>query len=74
MRAETRKEIHGAHLGINGCSRRARETLFWPGMSDEIINYINTCETCRKYEVSNQKEPLMSHEAPSRLLQQLLGD
>ena len=36
MRAETRKEIHGAHLGINGCLRRARETLFWPGMSDEI--------------------------------------
>ena len=65
MRAETRQEIHGAHLRINGCLRRARETLFWPGMSDEIKNYINACETCRKCEVSNQKKPLMSHEAPS---------
>ena len=65
MRAETRKEIHGAHLGFNGCLRRARETLFWPGMAGEIKTYINACETCRKYKVLNQKEPLMSHEAPS---------
>ena len=62
MRGDMRKEIHAAHLGINGCLRRARETLFWRGMSDDIKNYINSCETCRKYEISNPKEPLMSHE------------
>ena len=65
MRADTKKEIHAAHLGINGCVRRARETLFWPGMADDIKQFISKCETCRKYEISNQKEPLMPHEAPS---------
>ena len=65
MRADTKKEIHAAHLGINGCVRRARETVFLPGMADDIKQFISKCETCRKYEISNSKEPLMPHEAPS---------
>ena len=52
-------------LVFYGCVRRARETLFWPGMADDIKQFISKCETCRKYEISNQKEPLMPHEAPS---------
>ena len=65
IRGETKKQIHAAHLGINGCITWARETLFWPGMADDMRTFISSCETCRKYETCNQKEPLMSHESPS---------
>ena len=50
--------LHASHLGVESCLRRARETIFWPGISNEIKEMIATCETCRKYETSNQKEPL----------------
>lgn len=64
MRGQMKKAIHTSHIGIESCLRRARECLFWPGMNADIKQYISMCETCRKYEMSNQKETLMNHELP----------
>ena len=36
LRYQTMKQLHGSHIGINGCLRRARECLFWPGMNAKI--------------------------------------
>jgi hypothetical protein len=36
MRQEMLNKIHKAHQGAESSIRRARETLFWPGMSAEI--------------------------------------
>ena len=38
------KSIHNSHLGVNGCLNRARECLYWPGMTGDIKNYVSTCE------------------------------
>ena len=32
------KSIHNSHLGVNGCLNRARECLYWPGMTGDIKN------------------------------------
>ena len=61
-----KEKIHSSHLGIDGCLRRARESIFWPNMNAEIREYISGCETCRKFETANPKEPLMSHDIPDR--------
>ncbi|XP_062516181.1 uncharacterized protein K02A2.6-like [Corticium candelabrum] len=60
------EKIHYAHLGINGCIRRAKECLFWPGMTAAIRDYVERCETCRLFDHKQHKETLMSHEIPSR--------
>ena len=39
------KQIHESHLGINKCKQRARETLFWPGMSQQVQNMVEDCPT-----------------------------
>ena len=70
LRRDMKEKLHASHLGVESCLRRARETIFWPGMSNEIKEMIATCETCRKYETSNQKEPLMPLEVPSRAWEQ----
>ena len=36
MRAEMLKKIHASHIGIEGCLRRAREILYWPGTEHTI--------------------------------------
>ena len=64
LRSEIKKAIHSSHIGIDGCLRRARECVFWPGMSADIREYITTCETCRKFEVDQPKETLMQHDVP----------
>ena len=30
------KKVHASHIGVEGCLRKARDVLFWPGMSAEI--------------------------------------
>ena len=39
--------IHGTHLGIVKCKQRARETLYWPGMSAQIEDKVKNCTMCR---------------------------
>ena len=57
--------IHRSHIGVNGCLR-ARESIYWPGMTSAIKDHISQCETCRSYETTQQKEKLFPHEIPER--------
>lgn len=66
MREDMKKCLHSSHLGIEGCKRRARESIFWPGMNDEIRQFISKCETCQSFQPAQQTEPLMPIEIPSR--------
>ena len=66
LRSEMKEAIHFAHVGIEGCLRRARECIYWPGMTGELKSYIQMCETCNKYHDGQKKETLMSHEVSDR--------
>ena len=71
MSGKMLKKIHNSHLGVNGRLNRARECLYWPGMSSDIKNHVSTCEACREYERSQPKEMLRSHEVPNRAWQRV---
>ena len=60
------ERIHSSHIGINGCIRRAREALFWPGMIKNIKDTVEKCSICQTMQMSLQHEPLMSHAVPDR--------
>ena len=62
VRTDMLDRIHSSHIGINGCIRRAREALFWPGMAKQIHDSVGRCRVCQEYETNIAKEPLMSHE------------
>ena len=66
--------IHQGHLGIEKCRERARQVLYWPGMSKDIADVISKCEVCLTLHASQQKEPLMCHEVPQRPWQKLAAD
>lgn len=66
LRKEIKEAVHSSHIGIEGCLRRARECIFWPGMNSELKEYMSKCEVCNKYKNSQQKESLMSHELSDR--------
>ncbi|XP_048589452.1 uncharacterized protein LOC116620672 [Nematostella vectensis] len=61
-----KERLHSSHIGVNGCLRRARECLFWPGMTSEIKEFISQCESCCMYDNKQQRETLMSHETTER--------
>ena len=59
------------HLSVESCLRRACKSIFWAGMSAKVKELITTCETCRKNEVSNQKESMMPLKVPTRPWEQV---
>ena len=59
--------LHSAHTGVNGCLRRAKEALYWPGITTDIKRLVEACPVCVSYEQSTRKEPLMSHSTPNRV-------
>ena len=74
LRHDIKNKIHTSHMGAESCLRRARECLFWPGMSAEIRQLVAQCETCAKFSTSQQKETLKTHELPSRPWQKIAVD
>lgn len=49
LRSDMIRRIHSSHIGVEGCLRRARESLYWPGLTSEVKDFILRCETCRTY-------------------------
>jgi len=66
-RNEIMKRLHSSHIGLGGLLRRARKTFYFPGVTSEIKRVANSCQLCLKHQMDNQKEPLKSHEIPSRV-------
>jgi transposase InsO family protein len=58
--------LHKAHSGVNACQRRARETVYWPGITADIKRLVEACATCAAHQTSQQKEPLLPYPAPAR--------
>ena len=49
MREDILKQIHEGHLGLNKCQMRVKETVYWPGLNDQLENLILNCQLCLKY-------------------------
>ncbi|XP_054709030.1 uncharacterized protein K02A2.6-like [Uloborus diversus] len=71
MRREMKDKIHLGHQGINSCLRRARELIFWPGMSSEIRQFISGCHTCLSYSDRRPQEAIKWHEVAERPFQKV---
>ena len=55
------KFIHEGHLGLNKCKLRAIDTVYWPGLNDQLERLILNYELCLKHSHSKYKqEPSMS--------------
>ena len=61
LRSEMLTKLHTGHLGIFKCRERARQSMWWPGMSTEIGEMIQKCDICNKHKPQRPK-PLISSE------------
>ena len=43
LRTEIQVRLHSSHLGIQSCLRRARESVYWPRMCQDLTDYITKC-------------------------------
>ena len=78
-RPQILKQIHEGHLGIQKCLHRAKATVYWPKLYDELKNLITNCATCLKYSASNRKDstkigPPLGQEIPTQPWEKLATD
>ena len=66
-REQILKQIHEGHLGLNKCQMHAKETVYWPGLNDQLEQLILNCQLCLKYSKSKNKstpQTALGHEVP----------
>ena len=73
MRNGVLERIHEGHQGVVKCRERARQTVWWPGLSNQIAELVLNCRACCK-ERANPKEPLMPTRLPNRPWEELGAD
>lgn len=72
-RSEILKRIHTGHLGIHKCRERARQSVWWPGISQEIAEMVKNCRTCQIHQ-PERREPLKPTVLPDRPWQRVATD
>ena len=52
LRKDIMAKLHSGHQGITKCLQQARTTLWWPGISKQLKNYVADCLVCAKHRIS----------------------
>lgn len=58
-------KLHEGHQGVAKCRERARQRMWWPGLSQQLNELVLNCGTCIK-ERTNHTEPLIPTDLPER--------
>ena len=73
LKQEILHKLHVGHQGIVKCRLRAKESVWWPGISDDINTFIHNCDTCcRDFPITT--EPMMPTKLPERPWEKLASD
>lgn len=73
MRHDILQRLHEGHQGITKCRARARQSVWWPGLSRQVEDVVRTCTQCIQ-ETHNRHEPLLPSKFPDRPWQKVAMD
>ena len=74
LRKQVQDCIHFGHQGETKCLLLARQSVFWPGMTDDIREMIKICAVCNKHLPAQAKLPIMQPELPTRPWEKIGAD
>lgn len=57
MREGTLERLHEGHHGQSSMLRRARRTVFWPKIQDDITRLVNQCSDCQIHAKKSPRTP-----------------
>ena len=63
-----------SHKGIEATKRRARQTMWWPGVISDIVNTVQLCDKCQTPLPSHGQKPMMCVTLPTRPFEEVSAD
>lgn len=73
LQKETLQQLHQGHQGITKCRARAKQAVWWPGLSGQIRDLVMNCKPCQIHQVPH-REPMRSTPTPDRPWQRVGTD
>ena len=73
LRKDIIERLHSGHQGITKCLRQARTTVWWPGITRQLKDYVEDCPTCAKNRYQ-PAEPLITSTLPEYPWQRVAAD
>ena len=64
MQQHTLAKIHHGHQSIQRCRLRVASSVWWPGVTNAIEQFVLSCPTCQRATVPH-REPLLTTPLPS---------
>ncbi|XP_037565213.1 uncharacterized protein K02A2.6-like [Dermacentor silvarum] len=65
LQSRTLELLHDGHQGINRCKALARESVWWPGINNQIDTLVSNWPTCAETRVQCS-EPMLPSTTPTR--------
>lgn len=73
MRIGVLERLHDAHQGITKCHERAKASVWWPGLSQQLDKVVKKCPTCIKERI-NPADPVIPSDLPDHPWQKVAAD
>ena len=73
LQKEILHKLHGGHQGITRCRSRAQISVWWPGLTQQLKDFIQQCPECAR-DYRPNKEPLIPSTLPDYPWQQVAAD
>ena len=73
LREDMLEKLHSGHQGITKCRLRAKQSVWWPGLSSQLEKLISNCPVYCRVRVQHA-EPLMPSKFPSLPWQKVASD
>ena len=73
LQRETLLKVHEGHQGMERCRLRAKQSVWWPELSQQLKDFKRDCHTCAK-ETTPPREPLIKSELPDFPWQKIATD
>ena len=74
MQNEVLNKLHDGHLGLVKCRERAQQSIWWPGVAQDIAVIVKNCEHCQRQRNAQPHEPLKPTPIPERPWQKIGAD
>ena len=74
MRKNILQILHSVHQGVSHRSTRAKLSVYWPGIMNDLRNTRYTCKTCNELVPCQPKESIQLSSSPDCPFQQICAD